>query len=402
MFVEVAPLILGTSTSRDTAKTSWREVIKMAEGVDVLAAELDAKHIRETIGEEAFYNTHGSVYRFAAPNRRAGRSLTVHRIILDELREHATWDAWNAAVRAMNAVSDGQAIAITNQGDDRSIVLDSLRDAAIDYIETGEGDPRLGLFEYSSPDGADPTDLDALAQANPNLGRRIDIDSIIGDAVRAKRAGGLELAGFRTEVMCQRVAHLNTAIDMERWATLTSDNPIDLAQHRQRVALCLDVSLDGTHAILIAAAVLDGIVHLEVVESWADMSRLRVELVPLVTKVRPAAFGWFPAGPAAAIASGLADQRRVWPPRRVTVEAIRGDVTACCMGLALEVSTSQLRHPDDPLLNSHLTAAGKLQRGDQWVFQRRGAGPVNGAYAAAGAVHLARTLPPPAPPLMVA
>jgi hypothetical protein len=55
-------------------------------------------------------------------------------------------------------------------------------------------------------------------------------------------------------------------------------------------------------------------------------------------------------------------------------------------------------HPDDPLLNAHIAGTSKLRTGDGWRFARKGAGHVDAAYAAAGAVRLARTLPPPTMP----
>lgn len=406
MFRRHVPLVLGTSTSRDTAKVAWRGAIDLAKGVPELANELPTPCTRETIGEEAFFNNHGSVYRFAAPNRRAGRSLTVHRLILDELREHQTWDTYNAANNAMRAVPDGQAVAVTNQGDEYSVVLDSLRDSALEFIETGQGDPRLGIFEWSAPNGCDPTDPEAIAMANPNLGDRIYLDSIIGDAVRAKRAGGSELAGFRTEVLCQRVTSLDSAIDPDRWDQQAAVAPIDLAKDRDKVALCFDVSLDGRHASLVAAAKLDGIVYIDTVAAWEGIDctkRLRADLPDLVRRIKPRALGWFPAGPAAAVAADLADRgHRGWPPRRVVIEEIRGDITAVTMGLADMVNAGQIRHNRDPMLTAHIRATQRLWRGDGWVFTRKNAGPIDGAYAVAGAVHLARTLPPPPPALYIA
>ena len=243
MFVELVPMVLGSSTSRDYAKQSWLEVIEMAENNETLALELGRKHTRLQVGEEVFSTLAGSHYKFGATNRRLGRSLTVHRNIFDELREHADFEAYKAAMYAMNAVRDAQAVAITNQGDARSVVLDELRESAITYLETGAGDPRLGIFEYSAPAGCDPTDLEALAQANPNLGTRIDPDAIIGDAIRAQMKGGETLTGFKTEVMCQRVMLLDPAIDPEKWHACGTDTPLDLALHRRQLALCLDVAL---------------------------------------------------------------------------------------------------------------------------------------------------------------
>ncbi len=75
------------------------------------------------------------------------------------------------------------------------------------------------------------------------------------------------------------------------------------------------------------------------------------------------------------------------------------DVNAVCMGFAERVRYMALEHTGDPLLDAHVRAATRIERGDGWRFGRKGTAQVDAAYAAAGAVHLARTLPPPRPPL---
>lgn len=405
LFIEKQRLVLATSTDRSYAKAAWRETVDAAKANPWLAAELPPRPTVEQLGDEEFRTTHGTRYKFAASNRRAGRSLTVHRLVVDEIREHKTFDTWSAATFAMNAVPFAQAFAVSNQGDAESVVLDNLRTAALAYLETGDGDERLGIFEWSSPPGSAPTDLNALSYACPNLGRRTDADTLLGAAKRAEAAGGEELAAFKTEIMCQRVTALDSAIDPDRWADAGTDEPTDLAQHRDRVALGLDVSLAGDHATLVAAAVLDGRVHLEVVHAWdgRDCTRaLREQLPAIVARVRPRALGWFPAGPAAAVAADLAARRgaRAWPPRGVTVEALGAETASTCMALAALVAAGEVQHPRDPMLDRHIEAAQKLRRGDRWVFTRRGAGAIDGAYAAAAAVHLARTLPAALPPLV--
>lgn len=401
LFVEQQRLVLATSTDRSYAKAAWRQTVDAAKANPHLAAELPPRPTVEQLGDEEFRTVHGTRYKFAASNRRAGRSLTVNRLVVDEIREHKTFDTWSAATFAMNAVPDAQAFAVSNQGDAESVVLDNLRTAAITYLETGAGDPRLGIFEWSAPPGAAPTDLDALAYSCPNLGRRTDADTLLGAAMRAEAAGGEELAAFRTEIMCQRVTALDSAIDPDRWAAGGTDQPVDLAAHRDHVAACVDISLDGSHATLVAAALVDDLVRVEVVAAWNGhgcTKLLRDELPDLVRKVRPRALGWFPAGPAAAVVAELRE-RRGWPPRGVVLDEIRGDTAAVCMGLAEQVATGQVQHPRDEMLTAHVHAAQKLRRGDVWVFARKGASPIDGAYALAGAVHLARTLPPPLPTL---
>lgn len=399
-FVEQWPLILGMSTNLDYAKEAWEKSVEAAESNEVLAALIPKNGIRRANGEQTFTALDGEGkrcrYKIAASNRKGGRSLSVDRLIIDELREHHDWSAWNAATPAMNARPFAQGFAISNQGDDRSVVLDSLRNSALQYINDGIGDSRLGLFEWSAADGCEVDDPEAWAAANPNLGRRLDMDTIAGPAARAKAAGGEEEAGFRTEILCQRVRQLDAAVDPGCWSNTMEAGTLDEA--RNRIALCLDVSPDGLHATLVAAAKMDDErVRVEVVAAWDGQGctqQLRRDLPAWLTKVKPRALGWFPAGPAAALAADLR-KRPGWPPAGVKVEEIRADVASVCMGFSEQVIAGQVVHAEDPLLDMHVTAAEKLRTGDSWRFSRKGSGHCDAAYAAAGAVHLARTMPAP-------
>lgn len=388
LFIERVKLILGTSTNLDYARESWEKAVSLGESNVRLSREIYPNGgVRRANGEQTLTVSTGGRYKIAASNARGGRSLTIDRLIMDELREHHDWSAYNAAVPATSAVADAQIWMISNQGDDRSVVLASLRAQAI-----SGADPRLGIFEWSAPDGAKATDVQALAMANPNLGRRISLDSLIGDALRAEEAGGEQLAGFLTEHQCRYVPLLDPAIDPTDWLKCVDVG--DLAGVRERVALCMDVAPDLKHASLYAAAVLeDGRVRVEPVKAWSGpgcTDDLRRELVEIVVRVKPVAFGWFPAGPAAALAADLLE-RRGWPPEGVVVEEVRGDVAAVCMGFSEQVGAHRIAHSGDPLLDAHVAGAEKLSHGDGWRFSRK-EGHVDALYAAAGAVHLARTL----------
>lgn len=415
MFLEQHPLILGTSTKVDYAKESWEKVLKIIQNTPDLAIELPRNGVRRSNGENEITTADDCRYKISASNEEAGRSLTISRLILDEIRQHYDWLTYNAAFNAMNAVPDAQAWALSNQGDERGIVLDGLRDSALHYIQSGDGDYRLGLFEWSAPLGSDPTDPAAIAMANPNLGRRIMLDSIMGQAKRAKAAGGKQLNGFLTEVLCMRVRKTDPAIPEEQW--VDCELPGSLDGLRGKVALCIDVSMDSMHASLVAAAMqADGKVRVDVVKAWDGpgcTAQLRRELPALVRRIRPRALGWLPAGPAASIAAEFtqSEDQRVDGQRRrphrpfgpsVAVDEIRGEVTAVCMGLAEMVKARDVVHTGDPMLLAHIGGAERLWQGDAWRFIRRGAGHCDGAYATAGAVHLARILPPaPAKPKLV-
>jgi hypothetical protein len=239
----------------------------------------------------------------------------------------------------------------------------------------------------------DADDPEALAMANPSLGYRMDIDALLDEARRAMNAGGEQLATFLTEVHCRRVPLLNPAIDTAAWAECRDDGSLDGL--RESVALCLDVSLDELHASLYAAAVDGERVRIDAVAAWdgqTAVAQMVAELPEWVEKVKPKVIGWFPNGPAAAAAASLV-KRPDWPPYGTEIEPINaGHVTAVCMGFAEQIRAHAVAHSGDPLLDAHVAGAEKMYQGDGWRFTRKGAGQVDAAYAAAGAVHLARTM----------
>jgi hypothetical protein len=437
MFVEDIPLILGTSTKLDYAKESWSKLVKLINRCDdpAVVERLVRKWTRDANGEQECWSTDPdtaekvSRYKIAASNEEGGRSLTVFRLVLDELRQHHTYAAWNAAEPATSAATltawGAQIWALSNAGDDNSIVLNEKRDEIIEKLDDGterirpDADPSIGWFEWSMPADADPTDPENLAMANPNYNRRIDGEALVRKARAAVRKGGKALTGFLTEYGCIRVRKLDPAIDPGAWARCL--DPGTMAGARSRLAVVIDVSPDELHASLIAAAVLpDDRVRVEAVASWEGvgcLSKAELAIPALLARIRPQAFGWLPSGPGAALAAKLKVRPgpgRAWPPPGVTVEEIRGEVPAICMGLSKEVTAGRIAHSDDPLINAHVGGAERLPRpGGTWVFSRklRGAedaegadGHCDAAYATAGAVHLARTLPAPVgkPRLVVA
>src|SRR5690606_13558320 len=129
-------------------------------------------------------------------------------ILLDELREHQSWDAWGAITKTTMARPAAQIWALSNAGDATSVVLRYLRKRAHEVLGDPDGinakdDPSsllptdeeledladladadgpdltaadfededdedtLGLFEWSAPPGCDVMDRNGWAMANP-------------------------------------------------------------------------------------------------------------------------------------------------------------------------------------------------------------------------------------------
>jgi hypothetical protein len=378
-----AQTVLGTSTNLEYARDAFEVTAALAE--DMLPGEV-AKVKRGAL-DTSMTLVNRSRYRVAAANRRGGRSLSVDQVILDELREHATWDAWGAASATTIARPDPQVWCFSNAGDDSSIVLNHQRELALGFIDTGEGDDSLALFEWSAPDGCDLDDPQAWAQANPALGFTVT------EAALVSKLASAPPAVFRTEHLTQRVAAMDTAVDLRAWQEGADEGTLEGL--RDRVALCLDVSLDLAHVSLVAAAVgPDARVRVEVVAAWESVNTARSELPGWLEKVKPRALGWYPKGPGAALATDLRGLRNA--------EAFKGeDISAICLGLTEQVAARRVLHSGDPLLTAQLGGTSKLWSGDGWRFARKGAGHCDCVYAAAGAIHLARTLPPAPSPLVV-
>jgi hypothetical protein len=376
MYIDGARLILSSAQDLSFGREVWADAISVIQSVPDLAAELHEP--RRVNGDEQFSLTNGARWKISAANEKAGRGLSVDLVALDELRTQTKWDAWSSLSKTTQARRSGQVWCASNAGDDRSIVLNGLREAAL----SGRDDS-IGLFEWSGADGCDLDDRKAWRQANPGLGHLI-----------TERALTSSLATdppevFRSEVLCQRVTALDTAIDMPAW-TDCRDRVATLASLRARVAVVVDVSVDSAHVSAVAAALAgDGRVRVEPVGAWSGTGKAREELPGLLKKITPATVGWFPSGPGAALAPLFTDRA-----------TIRGtDVTAACMGFADLVASRSLTHPGDPLLDAHVAGVAKLWTGDGWRFVRRGAGHADAAYAAAGAAYLALTLPAEKPRL---
>jgi hypothetical protein len=408
VFDEKQPSILGTSTLTKYAKRPWLSAYRLAKQTEGLKEHFEEGRpygIRTAAGEEHWWTLEGSEYHVSASNAEGGRSMSNTRVIADEFAKQYNYDAYGAAYYSMDAFEDAQYWALTTP-DPKGVPFNDLRDAALSFIETGEGDPTLGLFEWSCPEGADPADLKTLAMSNPTLNRPDGKSGarLLNEARAAVAKGGELLRTFQTEIMCLSLSDQDAVIDLAAWARCL--NPGDLEAVRDRVAFCFDVAPSLRHASLYAAAVMpDGRVRVDAVRAWDGVGapdRAARELPELIAsmRVKPRAFGLLPGGPAAAVCARLADRsqpgrRAAWPPPGVVVQEIRGELTQVAMGFSALVAADKVWHSGDPLLDDNVRGAEKLVRGDAWVFSRRGEGDVDALYAAAGAAHLAQTLPAP-------
>lgn len=215
MYVLGRELVIGTAQDLDVAEEIWQEAVDLVEEVP----DLDAlkERVVKVNGKKALELSTGERYKVKAANRRAGRGLSGELILLDELREHQSFDAWGAITKTTIARPDAQVWALSNAGDATSVVLRYLRQKAHAAVGDPDGinddgsepvddeliddetdESTLAIFEWSAPPGADTKDREAWAMANPALGHGFVTERTLASA----EATDPEWV-FRTECLCQ-------------------------------------------------------------------------------------------------------------------------------------------------------------------------------------------------------
>jgi len=445
LYVRRVGMVLGAAQSLDIARETWLLAVDLARAAPECAAEIPAVGgVRYTNGEQCFTLADGQRYRITAATRGAGRGLTVDVLLLDELREHRDYLAWAALSKTTLARPDAIICAVSNAGDDQSVVLNDLRARAIEGItrcrrerEIPPGapaeqvigndgaalaDPSGGLFlaEWSAPEGCTLDDPAGWVAAMPGL--NVDVEGpggyqpapITTEAVLGFLATDPP-AVFRTELLCTRVGVLDTAYDSIEWAAC-ADPTFSLRASREAVAVCVDVALDGEHVTACGAARLPGErVGVAVLGAWSGRAAVAAAeraLPGILAAIRPIEIGWFPSSPVGALGAVLRRLRRTTRKIIPTIkegkivlddEHRAAQITAtmereAAQGLGELIRSRRLIQPGDPLLDAQTVAAQRVDApgGESgWRLTRRGGGHCDATYAAAGACHLARMAPEP-------
>lgn len=193
MYALRSGMVIGTAQSLDRSEEAWKDCLALAELDDEMNDMIEERNF----GHPKFFNLeNGCEYRVVAASRKGGRGFSGDLILLDELREHHSFDSWASVTNTMNARPFAQAFAFSNAGDALGVVLRYQRAlahrelgwpdgdddadllgsdadvfAGIDEADLPEGWDEIttGFFEWSARPDAKRTDIWALAQANPSL-----------------------------------------------------------------------------------------------------------------------------------------------------------------------------------------------------------------------------------------
>lgn len=400
MYVQGAPLVIGTAQNLDIAEEQWSAATDVAESIPELAAMI--RSVDRTNGKKALVLDTGERYKVATASRRGGRGLSGDLVLLDELREHQNWNAWGAVTKTTMARPRAQVWAASNAGDIASVVLRHVRSIAHRDLNWPDGrdgmveledDPTgaglgssLGLFEYSAAPGRSVWDREGWAEANPSLGHTILEETI------AAAAGTDPEWVFRPEVMCQFV---NTAA--------AGPFPTGAWEATSLPTVERDTSRPAVYGIDMAHA--RDMVHV-VLAFWDVEGRVRVELaasrygdewlVPWLTsperRVRPEFVTLQTRGaPVSSLRGDLEDAGlEVAPWEGTDLAGWHGKFYDLLRSATPDDHDEPLRmtHGNQPALDVAATTALIKPLGDAWVVDRKAsphdASPLVAAIAATG------------------
>lgn len=420
LYILGTDLVLGTAQDLDTAEEVWDGALDIIEETPELAALAD-KPIRVN-GKKTIRLHTGERYKVKAANRKAGRGLSGDLILLDELREHQSWDAWGAITKTTMARPAAMIWALSNAGDATSIVLrylrkmahaaigdpdginanddaaallpseqdlDDLADLTDSDVDPGdllpedfeEDESTLGIFEWSAPPGCPVTDVDGIAAANPSLGHCISLRTLMGDAKADPEWV------FRTECLCQwSEGTLEGPFPPGAWDAGRFD-PADAPQIVGNVMACVDMSQDRIKTYVAFAGYLaDGTPQVELVAERAGSEWVKdwlLERKGIIDAVTGQTRG-------APVSSVMADLKAELGSDIPVVDLAGSDLTGATGRFYDIVRALGLSHNPWPSLDlAAATAVPKLTEGGAFMWDRKRS-PMDVAplQAATGAVWL--------------
>lgn len=364
--------VLIMSSNRSMALDTFRQVAYALESNDHLKGFV--KQIRYANGTESIEMLDGRRLDVVAATRDGSRGRTADFLFIDELREISE-EGFRAAIPTTRARPNAQTLLTSNAGDAFSVVLNGMRERAL------ENPPKsFGFYEYSAPQYCKITDRSAWAQANPALGYTIT-EEAIEEAIATS-----PIENTRTETLCQWIDSLASP-----WPhgilEETSDSALTIPVGGYTV-FAFDVSPSRRNASLVAGQILpDGRIGVGILQTWE--SQVSVDDLKIAVDIK----AW-------------ADQYR---PRQIcydkyTAQSIAdkltnsGQVCQDVSGAAFYQACGDLL---DGLVNHRVVHSGQ----ENWVQQmnncaaktndsawrivkRKSAGDVSGAIATAMVVHL--------------
>jgi phage terminase large subunit-like protein len=359
--------VLIMSSNRSMALDTFRQVAYILETNDHLKGFV--KQIRHANGTESIEMLDGSRLDVVAATRDGSRGRTADFLYIDELRE-VHEEGYRAAIPTTRARPNSQTLLTSNAGDAFSIVLNGMRERAL------ENPPKsFGFYEYSAPQYCKVTDRNGWAQANPALGYTIT-EEALEEAVATS-----PIENTRTELLCQWIDSLSspwTHGSLEE----CSDSELALSAGAYTV-FAFDVSPSRRNASLVIGQILpNGRIGIGLAQTWesqvsVDELKIAADIKAWCDQYRPRSIG-FDRYATQSIADRLANAGQV-------VQDISGaQFYQACTDLKDALDNKRMVHSGQENWIQQMNNCAAKTNDSAWrIIKRKSAGDISGAIATA-------------------
>ena len=351
------------SSNRSMALDTFRQVAYLLENNDHLKGFV--KQIRYANGTESIEMLDGRRLDVVAATRDGSRGRTADFLYIDELRE-VSEEGYRAAIPTTRARPNAQTLLTSNAGDAFSVVLNGMRERAL------ENPPRsFGFYEYSAPQFCRIDDRKGWAMANPALGYTIT-EEAIEEAVATS-----PVENTRTETLCQWIDSLSSP-----WTHGSieecSDASLEIAVGGYTV-FAFDVSPSRRNASLVAGQILpDGRIGVGLLQTWesqvsVDDLKIAADIKAWADKYRPRQI-CFDKYATQTIADRLANAGQI-------VQDVSGAAFyQACTDMKDSLDNKRLVHKGQDLWIQMMNNCAAKTNDSSWrIIKRKSAGDISGA-----------------------
>lgn len=380
LFLFGEPQVLHSAHEFKTSQETFRRLVEVVEGSAWLSSRVKA--VSRSKGDEGIELTRsagGGRLRFVARTEGSARGFSAERIVFDEA--YALTIGQFGAQTPTLATMDNPQITYTSTPPDEKLgpmphdaMLPSVRRRGV------EGDPRVALYEWSPPRGADAADVDLWYACNPSLGYLIR-EEFLHDQYRAFAAAGA-VAKFRTEHLGEWPPDGDEqwlVIGEDEW-TAACDAPDERrgtagSQMTGRPAFAIDMTPARSHSAIGAAGRRhDGLRHIELVDHRPGSGWVVERARELQARWNPCVWVVDPAGPAGSLIPDL-EAAGIAPLVKL---GAREAAQACGQlfdGIAgADVAARDVRHRGQGPLTAAVAGAVKRELAGSWAWARKGVG----------------------------
>jgi phage terminase large subunit-like protein len=358
--------VLIMSSNRSMALETFRQVADALEGNDHLKGMV--KQIRRANGTESIEMLSGARMDVVAATRDGSRGRSISGLLyIDEVRE-VSEEGYRAAMPVTRAHANAHTLLTSNAGDAFSLVLNGLRERAL------ENPPKsFGFYEYSAPQYCKVTDRYSWAQANPALGYTIT-EEALEEAVATS-----PIENTRTELLCQWIDSLSspwTHGSLEE----CSDSDMALSVGAYTV-FAFDVSPSRRNAALVIGQILpDGRVGVGLAQTWSsdvsvDELKIAAEIKGWADQYRPRSICFDPYA-----TQSIAD--RLANAGQVMTNISGAQFYTACTDLKDALDNRRMVHSgQEEWVQMMNNCAAKTNDSSWRIIKRKSAGDISGAIA---------------------